>query len=1062
MKLSKLEEIVLSNTSTINVNRAKNILSSKELIKFNIHKSEDYYNIYGNFKSENKLQSYSAHLKIDLKNEIITLSRCNCNTYKDGVIGNNHYKCEHIIATGLQFINQVKNRINKNTVAKDTLEKKILNQIMQSKEFSKHNKIKDERETLELNISLKEVNDEKDSYFDIVLYIGNSKTYPILNVPEFLEKVVNGEEYHIGNGLIYNKNNYSLSEEDMNLINYLYDYSSMRKDVNNKNKIRVSSLILGRILENIANKKVKFTYKYQTYLSKVRKENLPITFTIKKINKRYIITTQKVFPIPLNKKMNLYFYNRDLYIPSNAQIELYKIFYFQLKEKGRIELDSEVVKGDLNKIIWCLSSISKNIYYDENIIKEVCSDVKVKFEFAKEEEKYVCQVKLDSQFGTVDYKDALSINNEIICPSKKLRIIESELNNCRFYFRNDIFEFLGEEEEFYEFIKYKFELLKKLGETKYSDECYKLYYGELENINISEKSNGKYDLSFDLNGIPENQIEDVFNAYKEKKDYFKLRSGKFIDLTNEELIKIFRIIDNINLNIENYKNEYEIELNKLFYLDDRLETENLYGSNKEKAKKIIDNVKSNRDDLEFNVPEDLNGTLRKYQKEGFDWFMNLKRFGLGGILCDEMGLGKTIQTIAFLLTQKEHTSLIICPTSLIYNWDEEIKKFAPDLKVGIIHGSNKKKDLILENIHDYNIVLTTYGTLRINLEAYNDVNFENIVLDEGQNINNHKSQISSAVKKLKSKNKFILTGTPIENNLQELWSLFDFIMPGYLFSNREFNERFIKDSESKEENLKELKVLISPYILRRKKSDVIKELPEKIEKIYRIENTHMQQHIYEGLINEIYRNLREKSYGNIELFSYFTKLRQICVDPSIIIDDYNGGSGKIEFVKNIVKEKILNHKILIFSQFTSGLKRVAEMLDKEQIKYLYLDGNTNAKTRIDLVNEFNENNDMSIFLISLKAGGTGLNLTSADMVIHLDPWWNPSAEEQANDRAHRIGQQKEVEVIKLVAKGTIEEKIISLQEDKKNLINSVLTSELKESNVLDKLSSDELLRILVD
>ncbi|MBE6062093.1 MAG: ATP-dependent helicase [Clostridium butyricum] len=1057
MKLSKLEEIILSNTSTININRAKNILNNKELMRFNIHKSEGYYNVYGNFKSENKLQSYSAHLKIDLKEEMITLAKCNCNTYKDGVAGNNHYKCEHIIATGLKFINQVKNKISNKSESKIGLESKIVNQILQSKEFCKYNKVEEKREKLDISISLKEVNGEKDLYFDMYLYVGNSKVYPVLDVSEFLGKIINGEQYHIGNGLVYNKSNYFFGESDMNLIGCLYDYLYICKENNNKNKIRLSVLMLQKLLNNIPGKKLKLTYKYQTYISKVRKENLPLTFTIKKIKNKYIITTQKVFPIPLNKNMNLYFYDRDLYIPSDSQIELYKIFYLELKEKEKIELDSNAIKNDLNKIIWCLSKISKNIYYDENVIEEIGRKVKVKFKFSKEDETYVCKVILNSQFGALNYKEALDINNEIICPRKKLRIIESELNNCRFYFRNERFEFLGEEEEFYEFIKYKFDLLKKIGEAEYTDDSYNLYCGELENININEKSNGKYDFSFNLNGIGKNQIEDVFNAYKEKKNYLKLRNGKFIDLTNEELIKIFRIIDNLNFKIENYKDKYEIELNKLIYLDDRLENENLYKCSKNKIKNIINKVKNEKENVIFKVPKNLKASLREYQKEGFQWFMNLKRFGFGGILCDEMGLGKTIQAIAFLLTQKDDTSLIVCPTSLIYNWNEEIQKFAPDLKVGIIHGSNKNKDLILDNIKDYNIILTSYGTIRANSDIYNNIVFENIILDEGQNINNHKSQISNVVKKLNSKNKFILTGTPIENNLDELWSLFDFIMPGYLFTNKEFKERFVKNTQ-----LKELRVLISPYILRRTKADVINELPSKLEKVCKIENTVMQQRIYEGLINEIQRNAKKKDYGSLELFSYFTKLRQICIDPSIILDDYDGGSGKINYVNNMVKKYILNHKILIFSQFTSALKKVGEMLEKEEIEYFYLDGKTNAKTRVSLVNEFNEAKHKNIFLISLKAGGTGLNLTSADIVIHLDPWWNPSTEEQANDRAHRIGQTKEVKVIKLVAKGTIEEKIISLQEDKKNLISSILTNELKESNIIDKLSSDELLKILVD
>lgn len=1065
MKLSKLEELVLKNTSTINVKRAEKILDNDELIKFNIHKADNFYNVYGNFKSENKLQSYSAHLKIDYKNERMIIGRCNCNTYREGVLGNRFYKCEHIIATGLKFVSQVKSKINANNKQvdkKEVLDNKLIKDIVKSKTFNLYKNSNMNKEKLDINVSIKEVKGEKELCFDITFFVGSSKVYPILNLFEFVEKIMNEEKYHIGNGLIYNRDNYSFSDDDMKLIEYVYNYILISKDTSSKNSIRVSSIIVEKILRCMDHKKVKFIYEYQTYMSRIKKENLPLSFTVKRLGEKCVITTKKVFPIPLNKRMNLFFYDRDLYIPSESQIELYKLFYYELKNKGRIELDYKSVHDDLNKIIWALNNMSTNVYYDENIINDVGNDVKVKFNFIKENEKYFCNVVLNSSFGTLKYEDAVKIDNEIVCPTKKLRIVENELNNCRFYFRNERFEFLGNEEEFFEFIKFKFEILEKLGEIEWKNDNYKLSYGEFNNININENEGGKYNFKFGLNGINKNQIEDVYKAYKRNESYFKLRDGKYVDLTNDEFIKIMRIIDNLNINIENYRDEYEIGLNKLLYLDDRLVQENLYYDNNNKLKKAIKEIKDIKEDFEFEVPKELTSSLRSYQEEGYKWFMNLKKLGLGGILCDEMGLGKTIQTIAFLLTQREKTSIIVAPTSLVYNWNNEIEKFAPCLKVGIIHGSNKNKDSIIENITDYDIILTTYGTIRTNSEIYENITFENIVLDEGQNINNHKSQISSIVKSVKAKNKFILTGTPIENNLNELWSLFDFVMPGYLFSNKEFNDRFIKNTESKEDNLHELRILINPYILRRTKADVINELPDKVEKVFTIENTKKQQNIYDGFINEMRKKIKEAGYSNADLFSYFTKLRQICIDPSIIIDDYDGGSGKINFINKFISENIAGHKMLIFSQFTSGLKSISQMLDENKIEYFYLDGSTNAKARINMADEFNKNEDKRIFLISLKAGGTGLNLTSADIVIHLDPWWNPSAEEQASDRAHRIGQKKKVEVIKLIAKGTIEEKILLLQEDKKELINSVITNELKESNVVEKISSDELLKILVN
>ena len=294
---------------------------------------------------------------------------------------------------------------------------------------------------------------------------------------EFLEKIINEEEYYIGNGLIYNKYLNTFSEQDINLIKFLYNYVLISKNKSNKNSIRIPNIILDKLLNNISHKKVKFTYRYQNYISEVKKEDLPLTFTIKRVNENYDITTKKVFPIPLNKNMNIFFYDRNLYIPSSNQIELYKVFYYELKNTGKIELKSEFIKKDFNKIIWALSTIAQNIYYDENVIKEVSSNIKVNFDFIKDEEKYICNVSLYSQFGKISYKDALNKNNEIICPSKKLRVIERELNNCRFYFRNDRFEFLGEEEEFFEFIKFKFKALQSIGEIQYYDDSYNLYYG---------------------------------------------------------------------------------------------------------------------------------------------------------------------------------------------------------------------------------------------------------------------------------------------------------------------------------------------------------------------------------------------------------------------------------------------------------------------------------------------------------------------------------------------------------------------------------------------------------
>ena len=465
--------------------------------------------------------------------------------------------------------------------------------------------------------------------------------------------------------------------------------------------------------------------------------------------------------------------------------------------------------------------------------------------------------------------------------------------------------------------------------------------------------------------------------------------------------------------------------------------------------KEIDKGLNNRHQKE--VPSDLNAKLRNYQIEGFNWLNEIANLKVGGILADEMGLGKTIQIIAFLLSQKGKKSIVITPTSLIYNWRDEFNKFAPNLKVGIIHGDKKNRLAMIDE--DFDVILTTYGLIKSDYEYYKEKKFHFCIIDEAQNIKNSKAQNTKYVKAIKADCGIALSGTPMENNLMELWSIFDYIMPGYLLSEAKFKEKYLK-----EDMHDELKELIKPFILRRLKKDVIDELPDKIEKKFMVEMEKNQKTVYQSYIKEVRQKLYSGEDNKITVFSYLTKLRQLCLDPSLILDDYVGRSAKIEAALNIVNMAIAeNRKVLIFSQFTSVLQKLGDELSEKNIGYLYLDGSTKANKRVEMVKEFNESEELKIFLISLKAGGTGLNLTSSDLVLHFDPWWNPAIEDQATDRAHRIGQQNIVEVIKLIAKNSVEENIIRLQEDKRELINKVISGEEIGSNVIGKLSRDEII-----
>ncbi|WP_077850096.1 DEAD/DEAH box helicase, partial [Clostridium puniceum] len=700
---------------------------------------------------------------------------------------------------------------------------------------------------------------------------------------------------------------------------------------------------------------------------------------------------------------------------------------------------------------------------DNAIIEKLADNIKIDFQFEKKEDNFYCNVILTISENKLAYSEVLNSNNSIIKNSRKIRLIESELNKNRFFYKNEMFIYYGNDDDFYIFLKEKVKQLERLGEIKNlncNGKYLKFYNDYISSLELKEDENKNLKFSFELNGIDNKELNDVINAYKNKKRYIKLKDNVFVDLEDEELAEFIRIIETLNINVTEGKGEYELELNKLYYLNSKLDNKQIKLLNGKEnltdALRRLDKLNENS----FEIPKEFMGSLREYQVKGYNWFKSLSYLGLGGILADEMGLGKTIQTITFLLSEKKSHSLIVTPTSLIYNWKQEFEKFSPSLRVGIIHGKKNERIQLLNNIYDYDIVLTTYGTLKNDILEYENINFDYLILDEGQNINNSESQNAKAIKEINSRSRFVLTGTPIQNNLMELWALFEFIMPGYLYTKQEFSSKFIN---TEDKYVEELRILISPYILRRIKKDVIKEIPKKIEQKFLVEMTEVQDKIYKSYIKEIQNNIKTHKVdkNNMTVFSYLTKLRQICLDPSVIIDGYSGGSGKINIAKELILENIKDHKILLFSQFTSVLSRISMELESQNIKYSYLDGNTSAKNRIELVEEFNKTENIRVFLISLKAGGTGLNLTSADIVIHFDPWWNLSVEDQATDRAHRIGQKHVVEVIKLIAKDTIEEKIILLQDDKKELINNVITGELKDGDIINKITNSEILNLIL-
>lgn len=1057
MKISEIENIIVNNSSKINITRGRRINEDK-LISIDIRKVENFYNIYGNFNGDSSLKKYRPHLRIDLKNKRIAFAKCNCSIFEENDLQNRIYMCEHLVASGLKFINDVRKRLETKKNADARYDKKLIKDLRNTYLLytDEKEKVISGKEKLDINISLKEVKEHKDNLYDISLYIGSSHMYPVLDIKEFIISLKNKKEYCLGKGFLYNNDKYCFDEHDMRILDYIYEFILINSSSENKNYIRMHCFLLRKFLELFDGRQIKFNYNYVNYLSRVLIKDLPLSFTMKKINGDYVLTTKKVFPVPLNENMDLFLYDRNLYIPSSKQIDLYKLLYSSLKENKKIVFKGDIDNEEFSIINKVITSISQNVSYDESIIEKMNEGAEISFDFSRKRGISICNVKIKNSVTEIDYSDALKINNNFNI-EKKLAGIERSLNKYRFYYRNEVFEFLGEDEEYYNFLKNGMDEIKSMGKVFTNTGCseyFRLNNGKFKEFSIKENNKGMYDFYMQLENISPNELNEVVKAYKENKSYIKLDENVYVDLESTEIKKAMKIIESLNINVMQGKGKFELSFDKLYYLKEKMENDELLGENRKRIIKIFEDIDKKQDE-NYDLPKMLNCNLKEYQKKGYNWFKNLSELGLGGILGDEMGLGKTVQTIAFLASE-ENISLIIVPTSLLYNWKEEFSRFAPGLNVCIVHGEKKEREKLLEDYSKYNVMITTYGTLKNDYSIYEKIEFKNIILDEGQNIKNHKAVITSIVKKLKSRNRFILTGTPIENNLNELWSLFDFIMPGYLYSHKEFNEKFVKDDS----NIEELKILIKPYILRRTKNEAAEEMPEKHENKMLVKMTEEQKALYDAFVKQVHEDIESSEINNMTIFSYLTKLRQLCLDPSLISSEYTGESCKINKVLEIIKNAGSRKKILLFSQFTTVLKKLASILESRNIEYCYLDGSISPVERMKIVDQFNNDEEKRIFLISLKAGGSGLNLTSANMVIHFDPWWNPSIEDQATDRAHRIGQKNDVEVIKLIAADTIEEKILLLQEDKRKMINDVLTNELKDSSVINTITSRELIDLL--
>ena len=925
--------------------------------------------------------------------------------------------------------------------------------------------------------------------------IGDTQLYKIKNLPEFFERMLNHDNYKYGSKLEFIHTKETFKEECRPLLNFVLKYAEIIKYSNetvgsyskymrtmSNEHITISNTGLDEIFDVLKDKKVSFKIDTTDYTVLFTDKNPDIIFTIEQEeNGDYVIIPNiDVFSYEIlkgtsyiymltgkalyrcdeefeNKALKLLNIYRENYTPSirfkrEEFPNFCSLIYPKLKNEISLDkLDSVIIDKYIPDELY----VKIYLDYDEN--NYITADLRfvygdVEFNPLRNE-----QVKVARDVAKEnEYLDIL-VDTGFMLDKEKARLVLADDEKIYNFLSKDIEEYMR-----------KFEILatdnfnnKEIRKPKIGSIGVKIENNLLE-VNLSNI------------GLDIEEIQNIMKRYTLRKQFHRLKDGSFLSLEeNETMDFISGLIESEDVSYEEIKKgEFKLPISRSMYLDKILQNIDSDVIKDDKYKKIVNQVSKKEFDDEIKLPKGLKSELRSYQITGFKWLKILDKYGFGGILADDMGLGKTIQLLAVILSYIEKNkdakpSIVVCPSSLSLNWKNEIDKFAPSIKTLVIHGNADERKKQIENINKYNLVITSYDLLKRDIDVYKEIkySFKYIIADEAQYIKNNNTQNARAIKVIEAETRYALTGTPIENSLSELWSIFDFIMPGYLFRYKKFKELYempiVRDNDSGA--MKKLKTLIEPFILRRTKKEVLTELPDKTITVLNNEMQEEQLKLYMSYMAEARKEVKQELKENgleksqIKILALLMRLRQICCHPSLFISNYKGESSKLNQCIELLKDAILSgHKILLFSGYSSMLEIIEKELQKENIKYFKLTGQTKVGDRIKLVDEFNSNEDIKVFLISLKAGGTGLNLIGADMVIHYDPWWNLSAENQATDRTYRIGQKKNVQVYKLITKDSIEEKIYELQERKENLAKTMLST---ETTFINKLSKEDIMAL---
>ena len=1092
---SKLAEELYKDVGTERLEKAKKIVSERrvEIKKVNY---ENQNNFEVSADVEGNYEDYTTRIKVE--NGELEVAECECQDYF-----NRYAACKHIAATLIQFM-QTKYwdkfdepKRTKSNINKFASFRKIVTELY-NEELQEINAEELEQlpENKKIKIEPRLIFDRFDSKLKLEIKIGNSRMYKIKDLPAFYTRMARNEFYKYGDKLEFVHTRENFTDKSKPLLDFVLRYSEMLKYAENGNKytyygntlnntrITLGESSIDEAFDVLKNKRVLTDVDRTSTQIELIEENPNITFELSKTKDgTYKIKPNKeIFSIQIfnGKKyvyvtegMRLYRCSKEF---ENTVIKLVKIF----KESYITELDlgEEDLKDLYSVIMPRVGNCIKLKNIDEEEIEEYKPKnlgIKVYLDF-DENDYVIADVKFcygNEEFNPLEKNISIKNTRNILAENKNLNLLRKtgfmvDTQNLRFILPDNdkIYNFLANDIEIY---MQRFEVLAT--DNFKSKEIRKPKIGTI-GVRVE---NNLLSIDFKKLNIDINEIKDVMQKYQLKKKYYRLKDGSFLNLEeNPDIEFLDKIVTGMDLDYDDLeKDSIKLPVSRSLYLNELLKREETINASKSNEfQKVVNDLEKDNINEEIKVPLEMDDILRDYQKTGFKWLKVLDSYHFGGILADDMGLGKTLQVLAILLDYKQknkekRTSIVICPSSLSLNWLGEATKFAPELKVCVIKGNAKERERLIKNVQKNDLIITSYDLLKRDVEIYKEIdyNFKYIIADEAQYMKNSTTQNAKAIKELKGETKYALTGTPIENSLSELWSIFDFVMPGYLFKYKKFKTLYevpiVKENDERAMN--RLKMLIAPFILRRNKKDVLTELPEKTITVLNNQMTDEQEAVYlsylaqakQEVADEIQLNGFEKS--QFKILSTLTRLRQICCHPSLFIKDYKDESSKLNQCIEILSDAIeAGHKILLFSGYTSMFDIIEQELKSKKIKYFKLTGSTKIDERIKLVDEFNSNSEIKVFLISLKAGGTGLNLTGADMVIHYDPWWNQSAENQATDRAYRIGQKNNVQVYKLITSNSIEEKIYELQNKKAELIDNMLDT---KTSFVNKLSKDEIMSL---